>query len=174
MSEQAAAPKRPVGRPKKRRDADDAPINGLWQTDVVTNRDPDFVYQFFREDEVRDKLRATRLALVDFATGKRDVHDIPGWQIVTRDTGPEDLAGYRPDEGKPVDNVLRHGPHVCMKLHKSFWKLLQKAQEQRADAYESVLRGGKREAWNLDGDQMSSDMEDRSAVRLKQQPLKRN
>lgn len=166
-------PKRPVGRPKKRRDADDVPIVGLWQTDVIRNRDPDFVYEFVLESLVRDKLHPNRIALVNFKTGETTVHDIPGWTIVMRDNGPEEIAGWRPDEGKPVDTVLRHGPHVCMRIHKSHHKIIERAKEQRADAYETRLKGGHRETYDLNGHHVRLEDGQSPSVGLTERPLQR-
>lgn len=170
----AILPKRPVGRPRKRRDADDGPIQGLWQTDVIRNRDPEYVYEFVLESQVRDKLLPSRLALIDFKTGNREVHDIPGWSIVKRDDGPEELGGWRPDEGKPMDTVLRHGPHVCMRIHKKHHALIERAKNQRADAYESRLKGGHQEHYDIHGHAMGDNNDGHpSAVRLKERPLQR-
>jgi hypothetical protein len=148
--------KRVVGQTGKRRDAVTAPPVLNWQTDVITNREEGWSYQFFREDEVRSKLHPTRVQIVDFETGDLTVHDIPAWTIVQRDTGPEVAAGFRPDEGKPVDTALTHGGggtiHWCMKIPTDKWEILQQAQEQRADAYEAKLAVKKHyaEAWGED------------------------
>lgn len=165
--------KKLVGRPGKRRDQGSKPVVTNWQTDIIDNRDPDFAYQFFREDEVRDKLRPTRVAVTDFETGETEVHDIPGWQVCQRDTGPEALAGFRPDEGKPLDTVLRHGSHVAMKLPRAAWEILQRVQEQRADAYETRLKGGHREEYDLDGNQTRMAAGQQAAVRVIEKPLQR-
>ena len=141
-----------VGRRGKRRDQEEKPIGGTWGTDLIGNQDPDYVYQWFREDEVRQKLQASRLRLTDYETGDVTAHDLPGWTVCQRSTGAEEAQGWRPDEGKPLDTVLRHGPHVCMKLKREYFALLERAQEQRADGYEQRLRGGAREEFNTNGD----------------------
>lgn len=166
-------PPRIVGRRGRRRDPEDRPVVAQWKTDVVDNQDPNFVYHFFREDEIRDKLRPSRISLTDFETGEQMIVPIAGWQLVHRETGPEEAAGYRPDEGKPLDTLLRHGPHVCMKLPKADWAALQRKQEQRADAYEERLRGGHREDYDIDGYQSKLRPGQRAAVTLEEQPLQR-
>ena len=136
-----------VGRKGKRRDQDDKPVGGTWGTDLIGDRDPDFTYQFFREDEVRDKMRPVRVMLTHYKVGKEDAqtaHTLPGWEIVRRSDGPEELQGWRPDEGKPLDTVLRHGPMVCMKLRTEHWNILQQVQEQTAAANEKRINGGYR------------------------------
>lgn len=128
-----------------------------WGTDLIGNQDPDYVYQAFREDEVREKTRQSRLVLRNFETGEQTAHNIPGWTVCHRETGEEELQGFRPDEGKPLDTVLRHGPHVFMKIKRESWDLLQKAQEQRADGYEQRLRGGHREEMTTSGEHVRAD-----------------
>lgn len=164
-----------VGRKgKSRQIADTQPIN-RWNTDVVDGKDPDFAYQFFHNDQVADKLRPSRVALNDYENGTSQTHTIPAWEIVRRDISGEEAAGFRPDEGKPLDSVLRHGPMVCLKLPKAAWELLQAAQEQRADAYETRLRGGHSEQYDQNG-QATSVRAGRLAsgsVRLTEQPLER-
>lgn len=147
-----------VGRKGKRRDQEEKPVNGTWGTDLIGNRDPDFVYQFFREDEVRDKLRPSRVVVTHFGPGDntQTAHDIPGWTICRRDTGPEELEGYRPDEGKPLDTVLRHGPMVCLKIQKDHWAILQQVQEQSAASFEKRLNGGTRQELRSAGDQIDA------------------
>lgn len=167
-------PPRLVGRRGRRRDQDDKPVITTWKTDVVENQDPNFVYNFFREDEVRDKLRPTRIRLTDFESGESSVVPIAGWTIVHRETGPEEAAGYRPDEGKPLDTLLRHGPHVCMKLPRADWEALQRHQEQRADAYESRLQGGARADYDMNGDAFKPRNGQRAAVSVEEQPLQRS
>lgn len=136
-----------VGRKGKRRDQDDKPVNGTWGTDLIGDRDPDYVYQFFNESEVRDKLVPTRITLTSYVVGKPDettAHNIPAWQICRRADGAEYLEGFRPDEGKPLDTVLRHGPTVCLKLKREYWNLLQQAQEQRSASTMKRINGGYR------------------------------
>lgn len=148
--------KRVIGQAGKRRDANTAPPVTNWQTDVITNQEEGWKYQFFREDEVRSKLHPTRVRIVDYDSGETEIHDIPAWTIVQRDTGPEEAAGFRPDEGKPSDSALTHGGggtvHWCLKLPEDKWNILQRAQEQRADAYEAKLNVKKHysEAWGED------------------------
>jgi len=140
-----------LGSRGKRKDAESAPVLATWNTDVIKNKQSGFEYQFFNEHEVREKQRASLVRLVDFETGETTVHQIPGWQVVQHENGPEEAGGYRPDEGKPLDTTLRHGPHVAMRIPTEAWNLLQKAQEQRADSYEQRLRGGHTEEWSTSG-----------------------
>ncbi len=90
-----------------------------------------------------------------YATGEAEIHDIPGWEVCHRDTGPETLAGFAPSEGKPLDTVLRHGngavQHVAMRIHRKHWDLLQRAQEQRADSYDQRLNKGGRYEFDING-----------------------
>lgn len=169
------AGKKLVGRRGKRRDADSAPLINNWQTDVILNKEPGWRYDFFLESEVPFKLHPTRVQVVDWDTGETEVHDIPGWKVVQRETGPEEAAGWRPDEGKPIDTVLRHGngvcSHVCMRLPEDKWIILQRAQEHRADAYEERLRGGSVQDINGAGDVRRGDNTDRvrpGEIRLKE------
>lgn len=148
-----------VGRKGKRRDQEDKPVGGTWGTDLIGDRDPDYVYQFFNEDQVRDKLRPSRISLIHYNIGAADTqsaHDIPGWEVCRRSTGPEDLQGWRADEGKPLDTVLRHGPTVCLKIRKEHWALLQQAQEQVAASFEKRLNGGTRQELRTSGDAVSA------------------
>jgi hypothetical protein len=169
-----------LGGSGQRRDQAGVPVGATWQTDVIRNRDPDFVYEFPHESKVRDLLHSTRVALTDFVdaegnagTRKTRVYDIPGWEIVHRETGPEEAAGWRPDEGKPLDTVLRHGPHVCMRIRREHWEILQRAQEQRSDAYEGRLQAGHREDYDMDGRQTRLGRGQRAAVSLNEHPLQR-
>jgi hypothetical protein len=168
-------PKQVIGRKGRSRQIDDTPAVNLWKTDVVEGKDPDFEYQFFNESQVRDKLHATTVRLTDFETGASDVHQVAGWEIVRRDTSQEELAGWRPDEGKPPDNVLRHGTMVCMKLPRKDWEVLQAAQEQRADAYDQRLSGGRSEEYDVNGNQIraTSGRLPGGRIRITEQPLER-
>lgn len=133
-----------VGGRGKRRDVESIDPTAGWQTDIIHNRDPGYVYQFFTEDQVRDKARAGAVRIYDFEARQYRVHQVPGWEVCQRDTG-EELAGFRPDEGKPLDTVLRHGPHVAMRIKREHWDLLQRVQEHRADSYDEVLNRGHHE-----------------------------
>ena len=132
------AEKQVVGGRGKRRDPNVTPVVTNWQTDIVDNKDPDFAYQFFREDEVPMKLRPSRLVLGGYPGSDvpGELHEIPPWQVCHRDLGPEKAAGFRPDEGKELDTVVRHGNYVLMKLPKQAHEVIERAQEQRADAYD--------------------------------------
>jgi hypothetical protein len=143
-----------VGRKGRSRQVEETPAVNVWKTDIIDGRDPEFEYQFFREEQVRDKLRADRIVLRDFESGEQEVHDIPPWEICRRDITGEEAAGYRPDEGKPVDNILRHGPYVAMRIPRKAWLLLQRKHEQVADGYEQRLRGGRTEEYGPDGNQV--------------------
>lgn len=131
------------------------PVVTNWQTDIIDNRDPDYVYEFPLEGQVANKLRSQRIQLFDHATGESEIFDIPGWQVCHRDTGPETLAGFAPSEGKPLDTVLRHGngsvQHVAMRIHRKHWEVLQRAQEQRADAYQQRVDKGGRYEFDANG-----------------------
>lgn len=167
---------RVVGRKGRTKPLNETPAVHLWKTDIIDNRDPDFAYQFFREDQVRDKLRADRVELRDFETGDHEVHDVPPWEICRRDVSGEEAAGYRPDEGKPVDNVLRHGAYVAMRIPRDAWDLLQRKQEQVADAYETRLRGGRKEEFDIDGNQTRPGQAARiepGHIRINEHPLGR-
>lgn len=155
--DEAPSGKRVVGRRGKRRDADSSPVVTNWQTDVIRNREPGWTYEWPLETQVSERLRPSRLRLTDFETGESEIYDIPAWELVRRDTGPEELAGFRPDEGKPLDTLLRHGPHVCMRIKDEFKALLDRRDEQRSDAYESRLQAGRHynEGWASDGRQVS-------------------
>lgn len=165
-----------VGGKGKRRDVESPSLTAGWQTDIIDNRDPDYVYQFFLESQVRDKLRGGAVQVFDFEAGAPRVYQLPGWEVCHRDAGPEELAGFRPDEGKPLDTVLRHGPHVAMKIHRKHWDILQRMQEHRADSYDQVLNRGHQEEYAEGGRQISPK---RSAkvlpghTRMIQQPLER-
>lgn len=167
-------PKQVVGQKGRSRQIDDTPAVNLWKTDIIDGRDPGFEYQFFREDQVRDKLRADRVTVRDPETGAITVRPIPGWEICRRDTSAEELAGFRPDEGKPIDNVLRHGPMVAMKIPRDAWDLLQRAQETKADLYDVRLRAGHREEYDNNGDQQSRFAPgQKPAVSITEHPLQR-
>lgn len=165
-----------VGGKGKRRDVESPSLTVGWQTDIIHNRDPDYVYQFFLESQVRDKLRGGAIQVFDFDVQAMQVHQIPGWEVCHRDTGSEELAGFRPDEGKPLDTVLRHGPHVAMKLHRKHWDLLQRVQEHRADSFEQVLNRGRQEEYAEGGRAIAATKSQRiipGHTRVIQQPLVR-
>ncbi len=152
----------------------------VWATDQVDNKDPDYVYEFpyegdgkSRKNEVLERLKPRRLVLRDFETGNDGIYNVPGWEIVHSENSHAELAGYRPDEGKPIDTTLRHGPHVCMRIRKEHWEVLQRAQEQRADAYEERLQGGRTEEYNLDGQQVRMGRGQKPAIKITEQPLQR-
>lgn len=161
-----------VGQEGKRRDQVSGDILGVWRTDIIENRSPDHEYEFVHEDKVRDKLRPTYVTLKNFRTGESETHKIPAWEVVQSELSPEAAGGYRPDEGKPVDTVLRHGPYVCMRLHKDHWNLLQRAQGQRADAYDHMSRSGASRDFNESG-QEGRSVGDKPYIRVKEQPLQR-
>jgi hypothetical protein len=161
-----------VGRKGKARAPITGDVVGAWKTDIIDNRDPDAEYQFFHEDQVRDKLRSSFVVLKDFRTGEVERHTISPWTIVHRDTGAEEAAGWRPDEGKPLDTVLRHGPMVCLKIDRKSWDLLQRAAGQRADAYDVLSKRGTSRDFNQGGDEHAAGG-DKPYVRVTEQPLKR-
>jgi hypothetical protein len=168
-------PKQVVGRKGRSRQIDDTPPINVWKTDVVEGKDPGFEYQFFNEHQVREKLLSTSVRLTDYESGTSDVHRVEGWEIVRRDVSKEEAAGWRPDEGKPVDNVLRHGPMVCMKIPRKDWEVLQAAQEQRADAYDQRLAGGRQEEYDIHGASTAASRGDLPAgnIRIRERPLQR-
>lgn len=165
-----------VGGKGKRRDAESPPLNVGWQTDIIHNRDPDYVYQFFLESQVRDKLRGGAIQIFDFDTKQMQVHQIPGWEVCQRETGPEELAGFRPDEGKPLDTLLRHGPHVAMRIHRKHWDLLQQVQEHRANSFDETLNRGRQEEYAEGGRAISPRKSQKvlpGHTRMIQHPLER-
>lgn len=166
-----------VGGKGKRRDVDSsASLTVGWQTDIIHNRDPDYVYQFFLESEVRDKLRGGRVQVFDFEARQMRFHDLPGWTICHRDAGPEELAGFRPDEGKPIDTTLRHGPHIAMRIHRKWWDILQQVHEHRADALDEKLNHGAQEEYSEGGRAISPTKSHKvipGHTRVVQQPLVR-
>lgn len=145
---------------------------GLWKTDIIKDRDPDFEYHFFTEEQAREKLYPTQVALKNFEDGTVEVHDIPAWIMVQRETGPEVAAGFRPDEGKPIDTVLRHGSMICMKLPKASWDILQRQQGQRADAYDVLCNRGTRKDFDRDANEHAA-RGGKAYVRMTEQPLQR-
>lgn len=140
-----------VGGKGKRRDPVSVAVITNWQTDIIDNRDPDYVYEFPLESQLGARLRPTRIQLFNYSTGESEIHDIPAWQVCHRETGPEELAGFRPDEGKPVDTVLRHGPHVAVRIHRKHWEILQRVQEQRADSYDQRLNNKAQHEFDING-----------------------
>lgn len=149
--------KKLVGRPGKRKDARSEPPVTNWKTDVIESKEDGYFYQFFREDEVRSKLVPSRVRLTNYETGETEVYDVPAWELVLRDTGPETAAGFRPDESKTGNAAaLTHGgggtTHWCMKIPMGAYEILSAAQEQRADAYDSKLDVKRHysEAWGPD------------------------
>jgi hypothetical protein len=160
-----------VGRKGKARQPAPSDVMGLWKTDIIKDRDPDFEYHFFTEEQVRERLYPTQIALRNFETGETQVHDIPAWTLVQRETGPEVAAGFRPDEGKAIDTVLRHGS-MCMKIHRSYWDIMQKAQGQRADAYDVLSRRGAKKDYDQTGAEHAPGGS-RPWVRVTEQPLQR-
>lgn len=149
----SATQRRVVGGRGKRRDAETLPVVTNWQIDVITDRDPDYRYQFFRPDEIADKQRATRVQVNDYDNETSEVHDIPGWEVCHRENGKESLPGSRPDAGKPIDTVLTQGNMVCMRLRKDHWDVLQRVQENRADQYEQRLRLGAAKEFDINGEE---------------------
>lgn len=165
-----------VGGKGKRRDVESPSLTAGWQTDIIHNRDPDYVYQFFLDEQVRDKLRGGAVQVFDFEARQMRVHQIPGWEVCHRDAGPEELAGFRPDEGKPLDTVLRHGPHVAMRIKKIYWDLLQQVQEHRANSFDETLNRGRQEEYSEGGRAISPTKSQKvipGHTRVVQQPLVR-
>jgi hypothetical protein len=161
-----------VGRKGRAKQQASSDVVGNWKTDIIDNRDPDREYQFFHDEQVRDRLRPTFVVLKDYATGQETKHHVSAWQLVHRETGHESAAGYRPDEGKPVDTVLRHGPMVCLSIDRASWDILQKAQGQRADAYEALSNRGTEKDFNQEGREGSASR-GKPYVRITEQPLQR-
>jgi hypothetical protein len=166
--------KQVVGRKGKARQQESGDVIGVWKTDQIDDRDPDYEYQFFREDQVRDRLRPTYVDLRDFSNPKAPPvrHHVSAWTIVHQDNGPEKAAGWRPDEGKQPDTVLTHGGMVCMKIDRKSWDVLQKAQLQRADAYEVLSTRGTKKDFNEEGREQSPSA-GKPYVRVEERPLQR-
>lgn len=142
-------PRKLVGQQGPRRDAEASPTINLWQTDKIVNEEPGWVYEFpyegdgkSRPNEVPLRMKPRIVTLRNFETGEVEKHQVPGWEVVHIENSEAQAAGYRPDQGAPIDTVQRQGPHVCMRIRKEHWDILQRAQEQRADAYEDRLQGG--------------------------------
>lgn len=162
-----------VGRKGKARQPAPTDVLGLWKTDIIKDRDPDFEYHFFTEEQVREKLYTSQVYLRNFEDGTAQVHDIPAWTIVQRETGPEIAAGFRPDEGKPIDTALRHGSMICMKLPRWAWDLLQRQQGQRADGYDVLCNKGTKKDFDHTGGEHAAAAA-RPYVRMTEQPLQRS
>jgi hypothetical protein len=170
-----------VGHRGKRRDPASTPVVTNWQTDVITDREPGFVYEFAyydpdnNNDTLSRRLHPTRIQLHDYANGTSEVFDIPAWEVCHRDTGPEQLAGFAPSEGKPVDTVLRHGgKHVAIRIKQEHWDILQRAQEQRAESYQQRVDKGGRYEFDSNGATSSTDGDLRPGnIRLTQKPIAR-
>lgn len=165
-----------VGGKGRRRDVESPNLTVGWQTDIIHNRDPDYVYQFFLENQVRDKLRGGAVQVFDFEARQMRVHQLPGWEVCQRDVGPEELAGFRPDEGKPLDTVLRHGNHVAMRIKRKHWDVLQQVQEHRANSLDESLNNGRQEEYSAGGRAISPTKSKKIVpghTRMIQEPLER-
>lgn len=161
-----------VGRKGKAKQPSPTDVLGLWKTDKIDNEDPDFVYHYFSEEQCRRRLYPTQVTLRNFEDGTETTYDIPPWVLVQRETGPEQAAGFRPDQGGPIDTALRQGEFICMKLPRSAWDILQKQQLQRADAYDVLSRRGTKKDFNQSGDEQASSSS-KPWVRVTEQPLQR-
>lgn len=135
------AGRRKVIGSERRADADIAPVQEAWNTDKLNNADPDFAYQFMRENEVHDRTRSKRV--LNRNTG--ETVRISGWQVC-QDGDAVEMAGSRPDLGAPIDSTMRMGPHVLMKIPKKDHDLLLHEKDAIADAHEArLMRGGVQE-----------------------------
>lgn len=121
---------------EQRADAPVADVQQQWKTDVLEGTDPNFRYQFMREEEVRDRGRA-RMVL-DRRAGKQVRVD--GWTVCTEDE--VGVSRERPDLANPVDGTMRMGPHVLMKIPAAGWELLQHEKDAVADSLEHRLLSG--------------------------------
>jgi len=121
---------------EQRADAPSADVQQQWKTDVLEGADPDFRYQFMREEEVRDRGRS-RMVL-DRRTGEQIRVD--GWTVCTEDE--VGVSRERPDLANPVDGTMRMGPHVLMKIPAPHWELLQHEKDAVPDALEHRLLSG--------------------------------
>jgi hypothetical protein len=121
---------------EQRADAPAADVQQLWKTDVLEGTDPNFRYQFMREEEVRDRGRS-RMVL-DRRTGEQVRVD--GWTVCTEDE--VGVSRERPDLANPVDGTMRMGSHVLMKIPAPHWELLQHEKDAVPDALEHRLLSG--------------------------------
>jgi hypothetical protein len=161
-----------VGRKGTAKQQVSSDVLGGWKTDIIRNRDPNFEYHFFTEDQVRERLYPTQIGLKDFESGEWVVHDIPAWTLVQRETGPEVAAGFRPDEGKPIDTALRHGKFICMKIPREAWDIMQKQSTQRADGYDVLCNNGTSKDFAPDGTEGPARSK-KPHIRVTEQPLQR-
>lgn len=161
-----------VGRKGKARQPLPTDVLGRWRTDEINGEDSDFDYHYFTEEQCRERLYPTQITLRNFEDGTSETYDIPPWTIVQRETGPEQAAGFRPDEGKPIDTALRHGSMICMKLPKASWEIMQRAQGQRADAYDVLCNRGTRKDFDQSGSEHAPG-QSKAFVRMTEQPLQR-
>lgn len=143
-------PRKPVGS-EVRHDAEAAPVQQVWKTDIVEGTDPDFAYQFMRDTEVQDRGRSKRV----FNRDTGEYQKVAGWTVVNE--GEVDVSRERPDLAKPVDTAMRMGPHVLMKIPKADWELLQHEKDAVADAQADRLLAGQH-----------FEATDESVVRIKQ------
>lgn len=133
----------PKGKPRKvvggevRSDAEPADVQQSWKTDVVEGQDPDFAYQFMRENEVRDRSRGK--FVFDRRLGEQ-VRVSP-WTVVQEEE--VQVSRERPDLATPVDTTMRMGPHVLMKIPRKDWELLQHEKDAVPDGMLERFTAGK-------------------------------
>lgn len=125
-------PRKVVGS-DKRADAAVADVQQQWKTDVLEGADPQFRYQFMREEEVRDRGRSKMV--FDRAEGKQV--KVSGWTVCREDE--VGVCRDRPDLANPVDGTMRMGPHVLMKIPVADWEMLQHEKDAVPDAIEQRL-----------------------------------
>ena len=157
----------PKGKPRRlvggaaRKDAAPADVQQVWRTDVLEGEDPNFSYQFMRENEVHDRSRGK--SVFDRRTGEQ--RRVSGWTVVTE--GEVGVSRERPDLGAPVDSTMRMGPHVLMKIPKADWELLQHEKDAVPDAHAERLMAGSMDV--RQSPVMEEFSEDGTRVVLKQQ-----
>lgn len=131
-----------MGRPRKlvgseqRADAVVASVQQQWKTDELIGADPDFRYQFMREEEVRDRGRSK--TVLDRHAGKQV--KVSGWTVCREDE--VGVSRDRPDLANPVDGTMRMGPHVLMKIPAADWEMLQHEKDAVPDALEHRMLAG--------------------------------
>ena len=89
-------PRKVVGS-DKRADAAVADVQQQWKTDVLEGADPQFRYQFMREEEVRDRGRSK--VVFDRNEGKQV--KVTGWTVCREDE--VGVCRDRPELAIPVD-----------------------------------------------------------------------
>ena len=126
-----------------------SPLYANSRANEITNRDPNFVYEWKTTDPDHPSALSNTGQLSDHEYGNSvgGFVAMPGWQVVQR--AANDKAAQlapRSDDGKPIDTVVRHGKQVLCRMPRDEYEKYSVADDAYQEAMERAIyspeRGG--------------------------------